>query len=964
MNKLSPSSSNLAKTPKISSLVSSVKSDKFLPQSKSISSKKSILKEVIKIKVKVIKVEKLLKNSSVLNTKELLNKRKDAENAKRQEKEEKLEKKKGEKDKSIKTPMLPSMGFLESIGRFASYTFAAWLVNTFWEYLPNLIKLLKLFDPLITFFEFFTKNLFESIVNFIDFSYKVHDKIRDFTKVVGGEPLQKTFDEFTKNLNTFVNLAILAGILLSGGPKTPKGNIQPTRPGRTGRPQVTTTGGRKLGQLDIRNPLRERPRVTTTGGRNLGDLNVRSPLRKGPKITGDVTPTKIGKFGKFGKLGAGRFPIVGPLIDFAFQVWSGQPLGRAAASAAGAAVGQAIGGIIGTFIAGGSAIATGGLGAIVAPLIIGGLQIAGGMLGDLIGSSLYDTVMSIIAKNSKKQYMGGVVSGFASGGKLPVQEKVETEKPIKRTLRRGIQSPSPSPVTPGASVGGEKKVKQIFQEPEQDSLGKVANPFGFLKDTTNSLGEVDFIGPIFSLFGKLLLGEFPSKESYEKIGLGISAWINNGIQQGKLKGDIAKGFADGGVIQDMAQQDISQWAKESVEDLVKNKVNKAIEDFKKNMGLIPISSVDTTPSAYGQGDSTPAGIVFNALLAEGFTSAQAAGVVGNLMQESGGGTKNLNPNADNNVGVGHHGIAQWDKRVRWPRVSAYIKSIGKDPNTVEGQVEGLIWELKTQEKGAYEKLKLAKTPEESAAVFLKEFERSGERPGMAGYDNRIRNAAAIAKEFAASGSMIGDVKGYIIESPTGSRAASLSDLPPHHDYQRSKDGSGRLVQDFTFVKDGRADNVPILSPINGKVIFVGFDAGGYGNYLDIRAADGSIVRMAHFNKIMAKQNSSVSALKSVIGLQGKTGRATGTHVHMEATDSITDAYIRSFNKKQSGGYIGKRINPIQSQASYDDPEQQVVTMIQPIIIEKKVYVPQRNSSFSFSGDGGVNNSKHSQLSVR
>lgn len=84
----------------------------------------------------------------------------------------------------------------------------------------------------------------------------------------------------------------------------------------------------------------------------------------------------------------GKVPIVGPLIDFAFNVLSGDSPTRAAAGAAGAAAGAALGSAIGSIIP-------------LAGTLLGG--IGGGILGDILGKSLYDSVLQIMNKKKLKE---------------------------------------------------------------------------------------------------------------------------------------------------------------------------------------------------------------------------------------------------------------------------------------------------------------------------------------------------------------------------------------------------------------------------------------------------------------------------------------------------------------------------------------------------------------------------------
>ena len=131
----------------------------------------------------------------------------------------------------------------------------------------------------------------------------------------------------------------------------------------------------------------------------------------------------------------------------------------------------------------------------------------------------------------------------------------------------------------------------------------------------------------------------------------------------------------------------------------------------------------------------------NYFMSQGMTKEQAAGIVGNLMQESGAG---LDPNAKNESG--HRGIAQWDAN-RWGNFEKWAKKQGLDVNTREAQLQWIMEEMKTGSGGlGIERFKKTKTADEAAGLFLSDYERSGEKPGSAGYENRMKNARNLASK--------------------------------------------------------------------------------------------------------------------------------------------------------------------------------------------------------------------------
>ncbi|QTD90831.1 phage tail tip lysozyme [Burkholderia anthina] len=141
----------------------------------------------------------------------------------------------------------------------------------------------------------------------------------------------------------------------------------------------------------------------------------------------------------------------------------------------------------------------------------------------------------------------------------------------------------------------------------------------------------------------------------------------------------------------------------------------------------------------------------------GYTDAQAAGVVGSLMQES-----QLDPTAVNKAS-GNAGIAQWGKA----RGAQFEKQFGHSlaQSTFGEQVDFMLWELKNTEKQADQRIRMAKTPEFAAEVHSREYERPGAaeaniarrqqyaREVFAGLGQA--NAAQIAQQTAAAAAPAG-----------------------------------------------------------------------------------------------------------------------------------------------------------------------------------------------------------------
>lgn len=608
----------------------------------------SLRKNLINIKTKLIKIDKLLSdNLSLQKSIQKINKSKD-EKIRFRKQEERLEEKK-EKKVLKDSFSAPQLGAFDRVNRFITYTFIGFLVNKFFKYYPQVLDFVKKIEPVVKFLESFVGNVFKGIVDFVDFGYKAYDQVRSYAKNIGGEDFQKTFDEFSSNLNKFINLAIVVGMATMGGGKDSKSNNRnrPTqRIGSDGKPSKPNQRLQSYLNRDSRTKFIERrygnnaariyeSRVSQGGSREraLADVRKRYQPLSGPQRglaggtgEGSVLSRGFGKaasraslkvLGKTGtKIAKGifsRVPIIGGLLDFAFALAMGEPIGRAAAKAVGATIGSALG----TFI----------------PIPFVG-TLLGGILGDIVGGALYDTLSSM-GKNKQP------IQGRANGGQISVRGGQTVGGKIGRTERVKRESPIPKTIKFGSSIGGEDKLKKIFPQPTKEQVGTTVDPFGFVSQTSEKFSRIPFLGPIFNIFGKVLLGDSPTGDDYKIAGSAFNVWINNAISSGLLRGsgNLVGAFAEGGIVdvQNELKVNINRWAEKSIEELVKNKVTDAINDLRKNLGLKPLQqniNGQTLPSEE-LGDATDAVGGARLLMAAGFPMLAAAILAGNIQAESG-----------------------------------------------------------------------------------------------------------------------------------------------------------------------------------------------------------------------------------------------------------------------------------------------------------------------------------------
>jgi len=130
--------------------------------------------------------------------------------------------------------------------------------------------------------------------------------------------------------------------------------------------------------------------------------------------------------------------------------------------------------------------------------------------------------------------------------------------------------------------------------------------------------------------------------------------------------------------------------------------------------------------------SNNANEAYNFFIGKGLSPVAAAGIVGNFMQES---SKDLKTTAWNKA-EGAFGVGQW-RGERYTALSAFASKRGAFKHEFPTQLEFTWHEMNTTHKSALNKLMAATTVEEATDAFNAEFERSADRKGTAGWNNRV-----------------------------------------------------------------------------------------------------------------------------------------------------------------------------------------------------------------------------------
>ena len=220
---------------------STPKLEGITPVEKKAGSKTTVVGE------KITEVTRLFRYGLLLKERDRKRKIRLNERKKREERETKLEEKKlgrkGEQEKlAIK---IPGSSIFDRLKTFLGFTLFGFIFNNYSKYLPRLLALGKVIKPAIEGFLNFSETIFSATVTFIDEGYKAYDAVGKWVEDIGGENAKALFDKFSKELNLYLNAAILIGLTgIRGGAFTPgrgpRGGSQKPKP--PGRPPGTGTG--------------------------------------------------------------------------------------------------------------------------------------------------------------------------------------------------------------------------------------------------------------------------------------------------------------------------------------------------------------------------------------------------------------------------------------------------------------------------------------------------------------------------------------------------------------------------------------------------------------------------------------------------------------------------------------------------------------------------------------------------
>ena len=722
--------------------------------------KKSV-KDIANIKVNVIKIEGILKGTLAAEKKALDTKKRQESGQRREKQEEKLETKPNAEKGNVKMPTAPKMGILDWVKNFIGNVLLGYFAVRLIDHLPKIMPIVKFLGNAADFIIDIGGKLLNGLATFIDWGYKAYDATRGFIKGLGGENFAQGFDKFVGAIDTALFLTtFIAGDLLlealSGDGGGGLGDLVGDQLKRRGAQQAARqVGGQVAGQVGRTAGMGAGAVAAVVAGAGLlssalgeAAFQLRGTVEKPIKATQK-------EFEKYSWLDPRKYMAGAANLGFRLLLEPFMALGTIL-DIVGAPFRYAIELLRFPFLSEEDKIKQArnlakfdariredfrkGLNR----LTLGFAFKEKGSFGNIYGN-----------KGAQKEMMGKMAGGgITRGGKTQTgaRRTISKGKKSRKYKRVVARKPTEIEIKPGADVGGEEKLFGLFPKPK---LPDFLNPFKTIETTGKELGKSDYFGPILAVTSKILLGQKPSQKDYENVGLGINLLVSKGIQDGQLKGGVVAAFAEGGFVDPETLNavsgggDISEWVAASFKDSTESNAQKTLRQIQENLKLKKEgdgkATESTTDESFPEGTgaltgNTNAEKVFNFLKGAGFTEQAAAGVIGNLMQESG-----VNPKSKQLGGGPGRGIMQWGTGPgsggRWDALVAWASSSGKDPWALDTQVEWMMKEMRSY--GTYNRLKGVTDVKKAVEIFESEMEKAG----VPNYPRRYQYAADALASF-------------------------------------------------------------------------------------------------------------------------------------------------------------------------------------------------------------------------
>lgn len=194
---------------------------------------------------------------------------------------------------------------------------------------------------------------------------------------------------------------------------------------------------------------------------------------------------------------------------------------------------------------------------------------------------------------------------------------------------------------------------------------------------------------------------------------------------------------------------------------------------------------------------------YDFFVGKGLTKEQSAGIIGNLIQESG---SPIDPRAAQNPGLGR-GIAQWSEGGRWDELVRYANRQGQSRYSLNLQLKFIWYELERYPFYGLTELRRAGSVREATKVFQDKFERCGQ----CDFSSRLRYAESVYDNYGGGSGSTETNLPTLRKGSTGGSVRTLQYLLNSR-YGIQVDGkfgptTEKYVKKFQAAKGLRADGV-------------------------------------------------------------------------------------------------------------------------------------------------------------
>ena len=580
--------------------------------------------DVDAIRTSTTKIKAVLRKSVKIDLKQFRDNRKKNEKIKRVGREDALEKgedKKGKKKLGISMPKVP---FFTRVKNFLGSIFLGWLTFRLIKFAPQFSAFLEKVKPIATWVEGFIGNVFNAFVGFIDGAYNIKAKVEDKVGEVFGDEGLKKFKEFQGVFTKFMNLAIIAAMMSSGGSdlglgrrgrggsggrggrggtrgadgfnqRTSRGGTLSSRTGDALTTQRVVGGGESIIGSSARSERSIMRKYAEKYGRKAAERRFgrEAVSRLGGKyarsaVTNTARRATVALLGKQGTRQGlrilknfispvvRRIPIIGGLIDFALNYFVfKEPLGRSAFAAIGSTIFGALGAGAGSVIP-------------VVGNIVGAAL--GGMAGDAAGKWLYDTFFDKkkpvdIPEGTEGRERGGEIGKSQSDAEKLAKER---ERDNQRRVNKFRLTPNPK-----VSKDPEATKKNLFER-VFGNLKKKGGAFEFLTKARQKIsdGRTTMISKIMSLGIDILSGKAVSNKTIQDIAKNMVNFFDAALPAPMtMLRQIIQKFSKGGLVEGYSPIERDRRVRDTVRQLQQGFARDILEKQQQIFGTLKRSSI-------------------------------------------------------------------------------------------------------------------------------------------------------------------------------------------------------------------------------------------------------------------------------------------------------------------------------------------------------------------------------------